>query len=340
MTVGNPDALGDLLLQWYDREKRELPWRGDEVSVYMTVVSEFMLQQTQVKTVLPYFDRWLQTFPDFDALANASIEEILKQWEGLGYYQRARNLHKTAQQYVAADAKPVTYDDWLAYPGVGPYMAAAISSIQGGDTQVVVDGNVIRVIARLFADNRVFKDAATAVKVIRPLAQNIMIEARSGDFNQALMELGATVCKKQKPLCLLCPWEKTCKARIQGIESEIPLFKKTKYTERTIHRLYAIEKGKLLLAKSSNGRRLDDIWELPELDGLPSNENPYSTKKRGIGNERITEIIYKSTDDAWLNGTKKAEHQWVPLKKLDKVLLSGPHRKWISSFLASDGDSC
>ena len=149
-------AFRQALLGWYASAQRQLPWRSNP-SIYKTVVSEFMLQQTQVKTVVPYFERWLEQFPDFAALASAPGEAVLKYWEGLGYYSRARNLHKLAKTYVALASKPATAAEWQELPGIGPYTAAAISSIAQNYPAAVVDGNVVRILARLTGDDRMFK---------------------------------------------------------------------------------------------------------------------------------------------------------------------------------------
>ena len=166
-------AFQQVLLNWYAAAKRPLPWRLNP-STYKTVVSEFMLQQTQVKTVIPYFERWMQQFSDFDSLASAPGAAVLKRWEGLGYYSRARNLHKLAKIYVTLSPKPETAVDWQALPGIGPYTAAAISSIAQGYPAAVVDGNVVRILARLSGDCRAFKSNGDAVAAFRQLADDLL----------------------------------------------------------------------------------------------------------------------------------------------------------------------
>ncbi|HYP15695.1 MAG TPA: A/G-specific adenine glycosylase, partial [Opitutus sp.] len=188
------------LLGWYRAAARPLPWRSDP-SPYKTVVSEFMLQQTQVKTVLPYFARWLEALPDFRTLAAAPEARVLKLWEGLGYYSRARNLHKLAQAVAARPQLPRTAAEWRELPGVGPYTAAAITSISFAAPAACVDGNVVRILARLTADGTPFRDSASAAKAFTPLAESLLTQSSPGDHNQAMMELGATVCFRQKPRC-------------------------------------------------------------------------------------------------------------------------------------------
>ncbi|HBR93576.1 MAG TPA: A/G-specific adenine glycosylase, partial [Opitutae bacterium] len=173
------------LAQWYATAQRPLPWRT-QPSLYRTVVSELMAQQTQIKTMLPYFERWMRRFPDFAALAEAPAEDVLKHWEGLGYYSRARNLHKLAKEYVALEPKPRSREDWQQLPGIGPYTSAAISSIALGEPAAVVDGNVVRILARLTDDARVFKNNGEAVKAFTPTAEAVLDQGNAGEHNQAM----------------------------------------------------------------------------------------------------------------------------------------------------------
>ena len=163
--IASATAFREALISWYDLNARDLPWRR-EPSTYKTVVSEFMLQQTQVKTALPYFAAWLKAYPDFKSLAAASEEQVLKSWEGLGYYSRARNLRQLAQEVAAIPEGELPTDakSWLAFPGVGPYAAAAICSISFSDPSAVVDGNVVRILSRLTADETAYKTSTDAAK--------------------------------------------------------------------------------------------------------------------------------------------------------------------------------
>mgnify|MGYP002076228808 CR=1 FL=1 len=181
------------LLAWNREHARPLPWR-EAPSLYKTEVSEFMLQQTQVKTVLPYFARWLDALPDFAALAEAAESRVLRLWEGLGYDSRARTLHRLARAVAARSSPPRTPPEGRQLPGVGPYTAAAITSIAFGAPAACVDGNVVRILARLTADGTAYRDSASAAKAFAPLAAALLPADRPGDHNQAMMELGATVC--------------------------------------------------------------------------------------------------------------------------------------------------
>ena len=204
------------LLEWFARVKRDLPWRRER-NAYRVWISEIMLQQTQVATVVPYFERWLKRFPDVQSLAAAPVDDVLKLWEGLGYYRRARNLHRAAQ-VVAAERGifPNTYEGWLGLPGVGPYTAAAVASIVNGERVVAVDGNVKRVAARVFGLSGVVNE-----KEVRRLFTPHLPE-NPGDFNEALMELGATVCTPRHPACGACPLANICVALRENRVAELP----------------------------------------------------------------------------------------------------------------------
>jgi A/G-specific adenine glycosylase len=217
-----PAAAG--LLAWYDRHRRRLPWRaspGEAADPYRVWLSEIMLQQTTVTAVAPYYMRFLAQFPSVGALAAADIEDVLKLWAGLGYYARARHLHACAQAVVArhGGAFPDAEADLLALPGIGPYTAAAVAAIAFGRPASPVDGNVERVIARLYA---VEGELPNAKPAIRALAEQLRPPQRSGDFAQAMMDLGATICTPKHPACTLCPFTGACAARRRGDPGTFP----------------------------------------------------------------------------------------------------------------------
>ena len=218
----------DLLLQWYDAVRRDLPWRRTK-DPYSIWLSEIMLQQTRVETVKGYYARFLEWFPTVEDLANAPQEQVLKAWEGLGYYSRARNLQKAAQTIMQQHGGkfPQTYEEILKLPGIGPYTAGAIGSIAFGLRVPAVDGNVYRVASRFFG---IREDVGipSVQKEIRQLVWDSIPEDRPGDYNQALMELGATHCCPGTPACDLCPWNEHCDACLEGDADLLPVHEKKK----------------------------------------------------------------------------------------------------------------
>ncbi len=325
------------LLAWYRLHARKLPWR-ESPSLYKTVVSEFMLQQTQVKTVLPYFARWLAELPDFAALAAAPEARVLKLWEGLGYYARARNLHRLARAIAARPSPPATAEAWRELPGIGPYTAAAIASISAGEQAACVDGNVVRILARLTADGREFRDSASAAREFTPLATELLARESPGDHNQAMMELGATVCLRANPLCTVCPVLAFCAAGRRGDAEEFPRLASKKIERRAVVRVWCERGGKLLLHRAAAGsRRLAELHELPtaEQAGFDANAAArgglLAKKTRTITRWHITESIYTGPGKI---PARSPELVWIPLSRLDAVTFSGPHRRWVREILA------
>ena len=235
------------LLAWYDRHRRRLPWRaapGERSDPYRVWLSEIMLQQTTVKAVAPYYARVLARWPDVRALAAAPLEEVLKTWAGLGYYSRARNLHACARAVVERHGGlfPADQEALRALPGIGSYTAAAIAAIAFDAPAVPVDGNVERVVARLYA---VETALPAAKRNLAQLAQGFRPQARAGDFAQALMDLGATICTPKKPVCSLCPWNDSCAAHARGDAEAFP--------RRTPKREGALRRGAAFVARRSDG---------------------------------------------------------------------------------------
>jgi A/G-specific adenine glycosylase len=213
-----------LLLAWYDRHRRVLPWRppkGRRAEAYAVWLSEIMLQQTTVKTVAPYYARFLDRFPTVERLAAASLDDVLRAWAGLGYYARGRNLHACAQAVVERHGGqfPAREAALAELPGIGPYTAAAVAAIAFDQPATPVDGNAERVVARLFAVEEALPDAKPD---IRRLAATLTPPRRAGDFAQAMMDLGATLCTPKKPACALCPWMDACAARARGDAETFP----------------------------------------------------------------------------------------------------------------------
>jgi A/G-specific adenine glycosylase len=291
-----------------------------------------MAQQTQIKTMLPYFHHWMQRFPDFESLAAAPGDDVLKHWEGLGYYSRARNLHKLAKEYVAMTPKPQTREDWQALPGIGPYTSAAISSIALGEPAAVVDGNVVRILARLTDEARVFKSNGEAVKSFTALAEELLTHKSPGDHNQAMMELGATVCLKHKPLCTVCPVVDFCESRKKGSQDELPKIERKATVKVEICRAWVQKGNKILLHRiAEDSGQLAGQYELPRLDSVQAKSEPrlITTKTRSITHRRIKEHIYR----AEIKAPKDKSLQWVSQDDLNRITLSGPHRRWVAEIL-------
>lgn len=250
------------LLEWYDRHRRDLPWRRTK-DPYRVWLSEVMLQQTRVEVALPYYERFLERFPTVEALAGARQEEVLALWSGLGYYRRARQLHAAAGR-IAEGGFPETAAGWRELPGIGEYTAAAVASIVYGEAVPVLDGNVERVTARLLALDGDPKRAAPRRRLRRAAAE-LLDPARPGDGNQALMELGARVCTPRRPKCLLCPLARGCEAQRQGNPEGYPRPRERR-APRRIRGIAALaeRQGRRLLFRRGDGEELlAGFWELP-----------------------------------------------------------------------------
>jgi A/G-specific adenine glycosylase len=254
------DALRAALLGYYDRHARDLPWRRD-TDPYRILVSEIMLQQTRVETVKGYYDPWLERFPTLESLAVADEDEVLKAWEGLGYYRRARNLHRAARavRESPGGSMPDDYEALRALPGVGEYTAGAVASIAFGEAVPAVDGNVKRVFARLFD----VSDPRPAW--LRTRASELVDQGRPGDWNQALMELGATVCTPRAPKCSGCPVAEWCAALANGTQLERPTRPVKKAVPTADVALAVVHDGeRVLLGKRRSDGLLGGMWAFPE----------------------------------------------------------------------------
>jgi len=333
--MGLEEPFRKLLLDWFKANARVLPWRI-QPSIYKTVVSEFMLQQTQVKTVLPFFERWMKVFPDFETLAKASELDVIQHWAGLGYYARAKNLHALAK--IFAQNPPRKSQDLLKHKGIGLYTSAAISSIAFNEPIAVVDGNVIRVFARIFEQTQVFKNKEAAVKWCIVLAQRMLDLNYPGKFNEAIMELGATICSKHNPNCGQCPLKTLCRAYEHGTVEQCPQFLQVPRKKQCKQRLWLYEDCKLLLEPSRVGNR--SLLELPELTTerlefvRPLEE--IFVGRRSIGVTDYVEKICRSKlnlSNTLMHSPLFSSCKLYDRKELQNCPICGPHRKWIQKIM-------
>ncbi|MDP6958504.1 MAG: A/G-specific adenine glycosylase, partial [Planctomycetota bacterium] len=254
-----PTTLSRALCRWFQQNGRDLPWRRNR-DRYRVWVSEIMLQQTRIETVIPYYRKFLRKFPSVRALSRAPLSDVLKAWEGLGYYARARNLHKAAQilQEEHKGILPEDSDDWLTLPGIGEYTAAAIASITMDEPTPVVDGNVQRVISRIL------NEPAPPKEIVEYFLYELIDEKTPGDFNQGLMELGQTICTPRNPRCPDCPIKRGCDAYEAGTVDEIPQRNKPREIPHYEIAVGVCRKGKkFLVARRKEDGFLGGLWEFP-----------------------------------------------------------------------------
>ena len=347
------NLLGRRLLAWYRTHQRSLPWR-ETTDPYRIWISEIMLQQTQVDTVIPYYHRFLKTFPTVYALADASAQDVLKAWENMGYYSRARNLHAAAKKIVNqfGGRIPDTPETLKTLPGIGEYTAGAILSIAYGQILPAVDGNVRRILSRIFAIRKPVDDSREQKK-LRLLAACLVPVRHPGDFNQALMDLGATICKAQNADCSRCPLAGLCRARLQNLQNVLPI---TKKASAIPHRQAAAAvirnaKGLLLVVQRPATGLLASLWKLPG-GFIEDTDNIGNSLKQSVKEELDISIrvgrqsasvnhVYthfrltlQSYDCLLLKGTPRPlgcqDWQWaspadlkkLPLSKIDRMILT------------------
>ena len=263
--------FSDLILRWYRRHQRDLPWRRTR-DPYSIWVSEIMLQQTQVETVIPYYERFLAKFPTAESLAEASLQDVLKVWENMGYYSRARHLHLAAREIMAhwGGKIPKTQKELLSLSGIGSYTAAAILSFAFGQSVPTVDGNVRRVICRLFLIHEPIDRSRTQRRVYE-LAAELVPKNDASLFNQGLMDLGATICTPRHPSCDLCPLESLCMAKEQGLQETLPITRKRPplpHKEMTAG-IIVNKQGRVLIVQRPHAGLLGGLWKFPGGERMP-----------------------------------------------------------------------
>jgi A/G-specific adenine glycosylase len=345
------------LLDWYDRERRDLPWRarpGQTPDAYRVWLSEIMLQQTTVKAVLPYYAKFLARWPTVAALAAASRDDVLAAWAGLGYYSRARNLHQCAQAVASQHGGhfPATEAALRELPGIGPYTASAIMAFAFGAHATPVDGNIERVIARLFA---VTDPLPAAKPELNRLASALTPAARAGDFAQAMMDLGAGICSPRRPSCLMCPLEPDCAGHAQGIEASLP--RRVAKADRPVRVGMAFlalrEDSCVLLRRRPDAGLLGGMLEVPSTDWAdtlpPIDQALRAAPLRGdwwavpgivahtFTHFRLEMLVYRTFAPPDVSLTFWADPQrcqWVPRRDLHRVALPSVMRKLIAHALA------
>ena len=331
------------LLNWYKKNARDLPWRHTR-DPYKIWVSEIMLQQTQVATVIPYYERWVKRFPTLNALAKAPLDEVMKYWAGLGYYRRVKMLHQAAQQIFKGlnGIIPNTPEELLKIKGIGRYTAGAILSIAFQKKAPLVDGNVIRILTRIFAIKSNVASAQT-LKKLWVLADMLVPENNPGDFNQAMMELGATICLPQNPSCLICPVLKICSAAKLGTPEKFPAKKKATPLEKIESTALILRdaKGQVLIQKQPLAERWGGLWMFPFAKTTTDLEKqfcislkgqkPRLSFKHGFTKYSVTLKVYDASFQG--PGLRSARAHWIRPASLSQYAFPSPHQKIAKSLL-------
>jgi A/G-specific adenine glycosylase len=348
------DKFARLTLIWYSKHARKLPWR-DHPDPYVIWVSEIMLQQTQVATVIPYFKRWMKKYPNISSLATAEEQDILAMWEGLGYYARARNLLK-ASRIIAGEMGgviPSNLIDLKSLPGIGRYTAAAIVSMAYNADEATLDGNIKRVLARAFKITMPV-NTTSGERLLWQTASHHLPKGRAGDYNQALMDIGAMVCLPKNPLCSECPFLGLCEAQKKGMQSVLPVTTKKRMVPTRIKVAAIVERnGKVLMRQRPTNGLLGGMWEFPagEVDtnpalGLESAiESEYQLKVKLVSPFTIIHHAYthfKLTEHAilcTLKGKQRLPERflWVPLIQLREYPMGKVDRRIADKLIGKNG---
>ena len=326
--------LTEKLLNWYAENARDLPWRRTD-DPYAIWVAEVRLQQTRVETVKPYYRRWMQRFPTVADLAEASPDEVLNLWEGLGYYRRARYLHRAAQILVSDyDGQlPSSEKELKELPGIGAYTAAAIASIAFGEDHLALDGNLRRVLARLF-DIKVKISSSAAEKKLHQVGNNLLPPGQAGSFNQALMDLGAMVCLPRDPHCESCPLRADCLAHQQGVERERPVREKSGQLPHVTRLAAALtSQDRVLIGRRPEGALLGGLWEFPgtELEGSRI-ETSGLARQIGFGSDlQLDEPLELGTYEHSYSHYRVTAHAYrSEVQSADRVLREDQELRWVA----------
>lgn len=342
----SPQKFRTRILNWFGRHKRDLPWRRNR-DPYAIWVSEIMLQQTQVATVIDYFTRFMVHFPTLSTLAAADEQSVLKFWEGLGYYRRARQMHKAAKMIVGDFGQqfPTNLDDVLQLPGIGRYTAGAIASIAFDQPTPILEGNTIRLFARLLGLAEDIRLPATQ-KVLWGFSTRIVAGRRPGDFNQALMDVGSQICRIKQPDCLSCPVAHFCRAFATGRQNELPnSTPKHEYESIREAAIVVLRRQTALLRICQNGERWAGLWDFPRYS-MPA-KNPFAELRKKFERDYGLELGLQETGISFRHAVTKyrialscfvgqvhggrlrrsEKFRWVPIQELDDLPLSTTGRK-------------
>ncbi|HEX7517060.1 MAG TPA: A/G-specific adenine glycosylase [Chthoniobacterales bacterium] len=315
------------LLSWYRKQGRDLPWRRTR-DPYAVLVSEFMLQQTQVVTVIPYYNEWMRRFPDFAALAAASEHEVLHGWQGLGYYARARNLRATAETVMEKHGGrfPRSLDAIRDLPGVGRYTANAVATFAFNQSVPIVEANIARLLARSF-NLQIPIDIRTGRETLWQRAAELLPNRGAGIHNSALIDLGALVCGS-RPNCVVCPVRNFCRAQKP---SKLPIKRaRPSIRFRTEHHGFSVRRGRVLLEQSQD--RWRGMWMLPRLATAPTKRKPLHISEFPFTNHRITLTVFPQT----VGGrSAKSFQRWFPIDELDSIPLPSPHRRALEMLISA-----
>ncbi len=319
------------LIKWYRGSGRDLPWRHTH-DPYAILVSEFMLQQTQVATVIPYYNEWLRGFPDFISLARASENDVLRAWQGLGYYARARNLHAAARAVVNRHRGrfPRSVEQMQQLPGIGKYTAHAVASFAFNQSLPIVEANTARVLTRLF-DFRKPIDSAPGSKTLWANATMLVPKINGLLYNSALIDLGALICVSRQPKCGICPVKEFCSAKDPQM---LPIRKsRPRIKGLTEKHAFVVRQGKILLEQSST--RWRGMWMLPPLQTVPANQQPIYKGIFPFTNHRVALNVFARRQQK-IGGRLQ---RWVRINSLESIPIPSPHRRALQSLLKRDRPS-
>jgi A/G-specific adenine glycosylase len=356
LTLQDITSIQEALLAWYSKHQRDLPWR-ENIDPYSVWISEIMLQQTTVAAVIPFFTRWMQRFPTIEALANSPVDDVLVHWAGLGYYARARNLHKAACVIVAnySGTMPQSVEDLVSLPGIGAYTSAAIASIAFGVDVAAVDANVIRVVSRLGAIPGDPVHETASRRAVNALALKLVPSGKASEFNQAMMDLGSSICLSDRADCDRCPLAGNCNAKHLGNPTRFPAIAKKAKTDgqRDVSVAIYDDLGKLFLVQRPHADPLwGGLWELPRVTayldeslqdaavraasivGDTGTLLPFGSVRHIVANRKITLYGYRAPAKLTRIKERNAPSEWTATGRIGAYAMATPQRRLIEQYTA------